>query len=252
MHKVYSQIKRNLATVSALALIGSLSALQGAEIGGYSFDGSVDVGLDNQYNFRGVNFGEKAPWLGVDLNLPITSNGVALNVGSWYINPTEAGNDEYDAYAYLVFPIGEFEVSVGGIYFAFPEADTVSGEFGASVSYSPADAIDLGFSWWSDVKGDDDGDNKLNLGHYFEFTAGKSFSLNEWLGLDLTAGISYGVDYFGVDSFNHAFFIAGLPISISETTTLNPYIGQTISLGDLDDAGENDHFLAGISLSVGF
>jgi len=163
-----------MTALTGLAVTGST-----AEAGDYEFEGSLAAGLDNQYNFRGVNFGEKAPWFGADFVLPLNPNGISVNTGVWYINPTEFLNDELDLYAYLDFPLGPISVSVGGIYFAFPEGDSVSGEFGTALGYSLQDYVHFGFAWWADVKGNDDGDNKLNLGHYLELTAGHSFTLTE-------------------------------------------------------------------------
>ena len=56
----------------------------------------------------------------------------------------------------------------------------------------------------------------------------------------------------GSDGLNHAFAIMDVPIGISETISLRPYVGGTLALEGLEDAGENDQFLTGIRLSVGF
>jgi hypothetical protein len=80
----------------------------------------------------------------------------------------------------------------------------------------------------------------------------KSFELKNWLSVEMEAGVSYGIDYYGSDGLNHAFATVKFPIGISEIITLTPYVGGTLALEGLEDAGENDQFLTGIRLSVGF
>jgi hypothetical protein len=81
---------------------------------------------------------------------------------------------------------------------------------------------------------------------------GKSIEVKNWLSVEIEAGVSYGIDYYGSDGLNHTFATVGLPIDILETITLTPYVGGTLALAGLKDAGENDQFLTGIRLSVGF
>jgi hypothetical protein len=227
--------------------------LPAADAEGVPFDGGATVGFHNQYNFRGFKAGERAPSLAVDFLIPVSTNSeLALNVGEWYINPAEDGTDEFGLYTFLVIPVAGFNFRVGGTFFAFPERDSITGEFGATVSYSVANYVDLELAWWSDVKGDGAPDDELRLGHYIEFSVGKFFELKNWLGVEVEAGISYGIDYYGVDGLNHTFGTIGFPIGILETTTLTPYVGGTLALEGLKDAGRSDQFVAGISLSVGF
>jgi len=148
--------------------------------------------------------------------------------------------------------VADFNFKLGGIFFDFPESDGVTGEFGVAATYSVVNYLDLELAWWSDVKGGGTPGDELRFGHYIEFGVGKSFALKDWLGLEMGAGISYGIDYYGVDGLNHVFGTVGLPLGISETVTLTPYVGGTLALEGLEDTGETDHFLAGISLSVGF
>jgi hypothetical protein len=148
--------------------------------------------------------------------------------------------------------VAGFHFHVGGRFFVFPESGSVTGEFGASASYVVANFVDLELAWWTDVKGNGVPGDQLRFGHYAEFSAGRSFALNHWLGVDLRAGISCAIDYYGSDGLNHAFGDIAFPIGISETVTLTPYVGGTLALEGLRDAGESDYFLTGISFSVGF
>jgi len=242
-----------VASLLGCLILGGAIALPAAGAEEESFGGNASIGFRNQYNFRGFKAGERAPEISLTFSVPVSaSRGLALDVIAWYVDPVEDDNDEFGLSTLLVVPVADFHFKVGGIFFAFPEADWVTGEFGAGVSYSAAAQIDLELAWWSDVKGDGFPDDELRFGHYIEFNLGRSFELMHWLGVEVTAGISYGIDYYGSDGWNHAFAIANFPIRISETVALTPHVGGTLALGGLEDAGEDDQFLTGIRLSVGF
>jgi hypothetical protein len=177
---------------------------------------------------------------------------LALDVGAWYVDPIDDVYNELGLYAYLDFPVADFRFRVGGIFFVFPDEDWVTGEFGVDVSYSVMDFVDLELAWWSDVKGDGFSEDKLRFGHYAEFNVEKSIEVKNWLSVEMAVGVSYTIDYYGSDGLNHAFATLDFPIGISETITLTPYVGGTLALEGLEDAGENDQFLTGIKLSVGF
>jgi hypothetical protein len=241
------------ASLLCCLILGGAIALPAAGAKEESFEGSAGIGFRNQYNFRGFKAGERAPEISVEFSVPVSaSRGLALDVIAWYVDPVKDDNDEFGLSTLLVVPVGDFHFKVGGIFFAFPEADWVTGEFGAGVSYSAAEYIDLELAWWSDVKGDGFLEDELRFGHYIEFNLGTSFELKNWLGVEVAAGISYGIDYYGSDGWNHAFAIVHFPIGISETVALTPHVGGTLALGGLEDAGEDDQFLTGIRLSVGF
>jgi hypothetical protein len=217
------------------------------------FDGRAGVEFNNQYNFRGFKGGDWAPAISFAFSIPVCADrGLALDVGSWYVDPIDDIYNEIGIYSYLDFPVADFAFRLGGIFFAFPDEDWITGEFGAAIGYSVADYVDLTLAWWSDVKGDDFREDKLGFGHYAEFSAGKLIPLKPWLGVALAAGVSYAIDYYDSDGWNHVFVTVDFPIGFLETMTLTPYVGGTIALEGLKDAGESDQFLAGIRLSVGF
>jgi hypothetical protein len=218
-----------------------------------SFAGRADVGFHNQYNFRGFKAGDWAPSAALDLIIPMSADSaLALDLGGWYVDPLDNSYSEFGVYAFLLVPLADFHFRVGGIFFAFPNGDPVTGEFGAAVSYPLFDFVDLELAWWSDVKGDGFDEDVLRFGHYAELKAGKSVELKKWLRVDLAAGVSYAIDYYGSDGWNHAFATIELPIGIAKNVTLAPYVGGTLALEGLEDAGERDQFLAGMRLSLAF
>jgi hypothetical protein len=238
--------------LGCLVVGGAIAPMAGAEEEA-AFYGRAEVGFHNQYNFRGFKAGDWAPSAAFDLVIPVRAqSGLAFNLGAWYVDPIDDSYNEVGIYAYSIVSVADFQFRVGGIFFVFPSDDLVTGEFGAAVSYSLLDFVDLKLSWWSDVKGDGFWEDELRFGHYAEFSAEKSIELTNWLSVDLATGVSYGIDYYGSDGWNHAFATVDFPVAISETITLKPYVGGTLALEGLEDAGEDDQFLWGLRLAVGF
>jgi hypothetical protein len=214
--------------------------------------GALSGGWESSYMFRGVNYGNQAIWAGLDLNVAI-SDMVTLNFGTWYINPTDdfpgAQFDELDLYAFLNFAVTEeFTIGIGGTWYFYPEAGISDyPEVGVKLAWSPGDIVDIGFLWMYDTN---------VTANYFELTVGKSFSITEKLTASITAGISYGLGggagYYGVDSFNHVFVKGGLSYAITDTFSINGYIGDTIPIEDLAGLGAPEVFHGGVSVSVTF
>ncbi len=208
------------------------------------FYGSVSAGYETEYLFRGVNFGDNAPWTGVDLNYDL-NDALSLNFGTWYINPTQnpVNFDELDVYAFLNFPLWVFDAAIGATWFYFAEADTEALEGALSLGYSVGSLFDLGFFTAYDETAD---------GWYYELNASKGIPLTDCLELGLGAGISYGDNYYGVSSLNHAFATAGLSWAMTEAASFDIYVGGNFPLDDLEAAGQDDDVHGGASVTVSF
>jgi len=218
-----------------------------------TFDASAAVGFHSQYNFRGFKAGDWAPSISFKFTIPAgTNTDLAFDLGAWYVDPIDDVYNEIGIYSYLVVPVADLRFRVGGIFFAFPDEDWITGEFGAAVYYSLMDFVDLELAWWSDVKGKHFPEDTLGFGHYAEFSVAKSIPLKPWLSVGMLAGVSYAIDYYLSDGWNHAFASVDLPIAISENIILTPYVAGTLALEGLEDAGESDQLLGGIRLSFGF
>ncbi|MNC97153.1 hypothetical protein D3C83_147140 [compost metagenome] len=55
-----------------------------------------------------------------------------------------------------------------------------------------------------------------------------------------------------MSGFNHIKEGVSLPIKLTSTATLTPYIAGNIPIDSLEDNGEDDQVYGGISLSVSF
>jgi len=169
---------KKVASLLGCLVLGVAIALPAAGVEEVSFDGNAEVGFHNQYNFRGFKAGDWAPSIAFEFIIPVRANsGLALDVGSWYVDPIDDVYNELGIYAYLIVPVADFQFRVGGIFFAFPDENWVTGEFGGAVSYSLLDFVDLELAWWSDVKGDGFLEDELRFGHYAEFNLGKFIEL---------------------------------------------------------------------------
>jgi hypothetical protein len=209
--------------------------------------GSVSLGYDSIYNFRGVDFGKHAPWGSLDLNLEVSPK-VSLNLGTWYIHPVEqlAGSDEtdeLDLYAFVNTSLGNLDVSLGGTAFFFTEADTTAQELGVALAYGFTESVGVGFDYFYDFETE---------GSYLQGSLNLSHSFTEIVGAELSGGASYGESYYGVSGGNHVFVSLALPLQLSETVALSPYVAATWAIDALESLGEDDHFYGGASISVSF
>ncbi|MEO0446268.1 MAG: TorF family putative porin [Verrucomicrobiota bacterium] len=220
------------------------------------FTGSVAAGYESTYMFRGVDFGGDAPWAGIDLSIPV--GGIAIDVGTWYINPTDTtadpsddSNDELDIYASSTFGLGPFDATLGFVALTFPElagdlfGDTADYEafitlaktiLGIDVAYSAIHSFNLnGPNWFHD----------LNFG--------KGFDITDCLALGLGAGVGFSDGYNGFSGFNHSYVTTGLTFALTEAAALDLYLGGSLASDDLETfGGGSDQFHGGASMSVSF
>ena len=238
------------------------------EEGGGLFDSmgmSIAVGYDTDYVFRGYKIGHDYVWSQVDLSIPLGDN-LEFAVGAWYTTAFNDAEDvnELDVYGSLAYDFGVVGVEVGYIHYAYPNTPGeffLGAPFGgegsngdetnevyAKVGTTFFEAVDVSLAWYYDL------DLEVS---YIEGAVATSFPLGSFVSLDPTVGVSY-VDIDdappGVEDndWNHFFAKLALPIRLTETATLTPYIAATAALDLADDFGEGDYFWGGVSLSVDF
>jgi len=211
---------------------------------------SIAVGYNTSYIFRGVNYGDNQITAQIDYAI----EGTPLAVGAWYGNPTDGrgqnpgGRDELDLYATVSHSFGNVDAWLGYTAYLYPEdgggrlGQDSTNEIGTGVG-SAVGPIDLALSAYYDFD---------IQGYYFDLTAGHSFQINDMISLDLSAGISYGVDYNSAGSdFNNVLVVAALPIKLTDTATLRPYVAGNFALEAIE-ARQDDQVFGGVSLSVTF
>ena len=251
-------------TIKSLLIGGSLLTATSAFA---EIEAEIYTGYHSIYEFRGVDLGDDLVDVGLDLNYAL-AEGLSLNVGAWYASwdagTDDVGNaingDELDLYIGLTQTLGAFDVSVGYTHYFFPgDGDLNTDEVYLGLATELDCGLGLALTYYEDI-------DQLS-GGYLEFEAAKSFTLSECVGLDLAAGAAWCDDYelnadvdgvSSMDGFNHWYVTAALPIALKEDVTLTPYIKYVDAASDLDsslvDAGaeSDDHFYAGVSLSIAF
>ncbi len=209
--------------------------------------GTISTGYMTNYIFYGLDLGENAIWTGIDYT--ITALPVAVDVGVWYINPTDnpgatGVDDELDLYASVAGPsFAGFDTSLTFTAFLFPENGSgATYELAAGVSRS------LGFV---DFASKAAYDFELEA-WYFEVGLEKSIDLTDSIALVASAGVSYAIDYYAAgDGFQHAYAQLSLPIALRSNVTLEPYVAGLFALETIEDI-QDDIVHGGISLSVSF
>jgi hypothetical protein len=207
----------------------------------------VSVGYDTKYIFRGFDFGDNLVWGGVDLSVPLTS-ALSLDLGTWYGTIANDAYDELNVLGGLTYDLGNgVELGVGAIWYHFPQGALGGGvgnddafELGASVGVAVG-AVDVGLGYYYDFE---------TNGSYIELGAETTIELSDRVGLVPGAMISYADDYYGISGWNAVGVSLSLPIALTDSATLKPYIAGTwgIDSGDY----QPDEVYGGVSLAVSF
>lgn len=223
-----------------------------ADTGGGIWDSigaELSVGYDTDYVFRGYDLGHDHVWTALDLSIPL-GDQLEASIGAWYTTGFNDGENELDVYASLSFDFGAWGLDVGYTHYSYPngllgDGSTNGGEtneayISAGTTLGP---IDVALAYYYDF------DLEIS---YVEGTAGTSIPLNNFASLDPSVGLSW-VDVDGGDSgLNHFFARLDLPIALTGSATLTPYVATSVALDVADDAGQNDMFWGGVALSVSF
>ena len=225
--------------IGCTAVLAFFSALSADKVAAEDIGAEVSVGYDTDYMFRGVNLGEDLLWSDVNVSTTLT-DGLDLGVGAWYANVADdAGNDELDIYAGLSTSMGDISLDLGATYYYYP--DPVAGEgtleFGVGFGTS-AGPFDLSLGLYYDID--------LEAA-YYEVGAATSFDLTDTMAVDVGGAIGN----FDGDTLTALTFTIGVPITLSDSASLSPYVGVNIPLDDFEDV-EDDTIYSGLSLTVGF
>ena len=237
--KIRQIAEKTAKIIGCTAVLAFFSALSADKVAAEDIGAEVSVGYDTDYMFRGVNLGEDLLWSDVNVSTSL-SDGLDLGVGAWYANVADdAGNDELDIYAGLSTSMGDISLDLGATYYYYP--DPVAGEgtleFGVGFGTS-AGPFDLSLGLYYDID--------LEAA-YYEVGAATSFDLTDTMAVDVGGAIGN----FDGDTLTALTFTIGVPITLSDSASLSPYVGVNIPLDDFEDV-EDDTIYSGLSLTVGF
>jgi len=213
---------------------------------------TLTAGYDTHYIYRGIEFAENLVSIGLDGSIPFNEQ-LSLNVGAWFGTSADdsmtlggGSYHELDLYAALLYDLGPATIGFKYQHYMY-EGDAADlfediNEVGFIVS-TTVGPVDLSAGAYYDETAD---------GFYFETGVSKAIEITDRISLVPAALVSYGIDYYGVDGFNHIKVGVSLPIKLTSTATLTPYVAGNLPIDALDDLGEEDQVYGGVSLSVSF
>ena len=237
--KIRQIAEKTAKIIVCTAVLAFFSALSADKVAAEDIGAEVSVGYDTDYMFRGVNLGQDLLWSDVNVSTSL-SDGLDLGVGAWYANVADdAGNDELDIYAGLSTSMGDMSVDLGATYYYYPDPTAGEGtlEFGIGLGTS-AGPIDLSLGLYYDID--------LEAA-YYEVGAATSFDLTDTMAVDVGGAIGNADG----DTLTALTFTIGVPITLSDSASLSPYVGVNIPLDDYEDEFGDDIY-SGLSLTVGF
>ena len=237
--KIRQIAEKTAKIIGCTAVLAFFSALSADKVAAEDIGAEVSVGYATDYMFRGVNLGQDLLWSDVNVSTSL-SDGLDLGVGAWYANVADdAGNDELDIYAGLSTSMGDMSVDLGATYYYYPDPTAGEGtlEFGIGLGTS-AGPIDLSLGLYYDID--------LEAA-YYEVGAATSFDLTDTMAVDVGGAIGNADG----DTLTALTFTIGVPITLSDSASLSPYVGVNIPLDDYEDDFGDDIY-SGLSLTVGF
>ena len=210
-----------------------------------------------------VTYASKYVWRGFVLdNDQVIQPAVTFSVGgleggiwgSWDTeNKDGLASDEVDGWIGYNFDLGfiseELEmvgVSIGHTWYDFPEANLYSKEFYIGFSFDTF--LSPYVTWYHDYEDEAQGGAD---GDYLMVGIGHSFDVLPDYGITLDLGLEYGYNHeaFIADTGSYMLYTAGLTVPLSDNVTFTPMIGFSQPFGDIEDAGNDDEFFGGATLS---
>ena len=213
-------------------------------------EGSVHVGINTEYIFRGVdqNLGNSDSMFEAGLDLRLGSvAGWDAGVNLWYASmQNNSGLNEVDYSASVSRSFGCVDTSLTYIYYDFPSNNTSSAEELALGFSTELLAGDVGFTYFMEIEGDNDG--------YSELTYDRSFAICDACTLGLGATIAYD---FETSDVHHYGLSAVVNYAVNDVLTVSPYVSATFAEdgaqnGAISLPGQDDELFGGLLVSAAF
>ncbi len=229
------------------------------------WSGSVTLGYDSKYMFRGLYVCDDLFTASLDLNYAI-SDRLTLNMNAWYGNG--AGHledyDELNLYVKLLYKVNDqFSFGPSFRYYDYPFDSSYFEQYepGLEAVWIPCENATVNMGLYYETETD---------ALYAELGASYLYKVNDMLSIVPGAVISYldrnddtydamGFYLGGYDTsgMNHAALYVKAPITLKSNVTLTPYIAYNMPLDTIEDndglyPGQDDQWYYGASLSVGF
>jgi hypothetical protein len=206
---------------------------------------TLSAGWDSAYIFHGTDVGENLIWQKLEFTKQLTDK-LSLNVGEWYGHLFDYTYNELDLYAGLRYNAGPVNLTAGFTYYDYIDGSSLSAQYEPSFSISTNNLpVDLYATYFYDFEVD---------GTYLEAGMSKTVKINDKISAVAGAAIGYNLGYnTQEDGWNHVGVKLALPISLTKTATLTPYVAGNFALDATEGAfAEDNLFFGGVSLDVKF
>ena len=232
----------------------------GSSLYGESFGGTLEVGYNTDYIWRGINRGNDQVW--AELTTSITlGDDFAINLGAWYSDIAGDNNagglldlnadQELQLFAEFDYSFGPLDLTFGYRYYWFDEHVDDFHEVSVGTTWN-WNNFDFGVTYHYEMTDEN---------HYIEAMTQTRIALGDSINLVPQAFISWGdgeipAGFLGHDDddLRHVGVRLGLEIALTDNATLLPYVAYTHDLDALEDVDndEDDHLFGGVSLRVSF
>jgi len=216
------------------------------------------VGYDMRYYVRGFWFANHNVWTSLAYSTPLTDK-LSLDFFTYYVQSwTPADYNEVDAGVYMTYDAGFTKVTFGYTWYYY-----LNGFFGDGQgpqdwahevgfnSITPLGPVNFNFAYYYDL---------YIAANYFQAGFDTTIPVTDKIAIIPSAVVGYNVgDYYSLGtadtSFNHIGLRIDVPITLTKTATLTPYIAANFSLEGKEGVntveGKNELW-GGVALSVTF
>lgn len=216
------------------------------------------VGYDMRYYVRGFWFSNHNVWTSLAYSTPLTDK-LSLDFFTYYTQAwTPVEYNEVDAGVYMTYDAGFTKVTFGYTWYYY-----LNGFFGDGLgtqdyshevgfnSITPLGPVNFNFAYYYDL---------YIAANYFQAGFDTTIPVTDKIAIIPSAVVGYNVgDYYSLGtadtSFNHIGLRIDVPITLTKTATLTPYIAANFSLEGKEGVntieGKNELW-GGVALSVTF
>ncbi len=244
---------------------------------------TLEAGYDSRYYHRGLWLADNMAWAGLNVQVPL-SEKLSLGFSAFYTSTvqtlipnglggdTELNYSELDLSTSLTYDFGF--AKAGLVYTHYEYFDTFSGSAGGT-SWGDGDGAVRGANEVGLTLAKTVGPVNLYAGFYYDFTIGGSYfevgadmpyKVTSWMSVVPAIKMGYGLDYYTngqipagapisapSSGFTHILPSLSVPIKLTPTTFITPYIAYNISLGARHGLNRQDsEIFGGVKLSVSF
>lgn len=206
--------------------------------------GEFTVGYDTRYLFRGFSMLNEYGWSQVQLTMPL--NDKLSFSFTPYVGRSMRGNyAEFDAIGMLDYQGEGFALGAGFLWYNY-QGYYLDNQYEINlIATKELGDFEMGLLYAYEF---------VIQGHYLEFSLSREWALTEKVSLALSAVLAMNHNYNSPGTtLDHAYFSAALPMPLTETISLNPYLGLNWAFQGLQNQGEaRKSLFGGISMNWTF